>query len=100
MCLVLKPQIAHAFVFDRIVKRVPFEVCDTSRYGRRTCLIHVSDLNLLQSYIARVPGVTGMKAHIHYFAIWFPLLVLLFLVLSFIALTMIAHPGARLPPFP
>jgi len=39
-----------------------------------------------------------MKAHIHYFAIWFPLIVLLFLVLSFIALTMIAQPGARLPP--
>jgi hypothetical protein len=70
----------------------------TSTYGRRTCLIQVSDLNLLQRYIARVPGVTGMKAHIHYFAIWFPLIVLLFLVLSFIALTMIAQPGARLPP--
>ncbi len=38
------------------------------------------------------------KTHIPSSAIWLPLIVIAFLIFAFLALALIAHPGAHLPP--
>ncbi len=38
------------------------------------------------------------KTHMPSSAIWMPLIVIAFLIFAFLALALIAHPGARLPP--